>query len=657
MTTTRMILATAITAIVAVAATAPLCAAELEEERPYVGSIKFIGNENVGDGELKRVMRTRERGFFQLFNRPRFRPDFLRYDLAAIEALYHKKGYYEVVARVLENRHDESSNENHIVIGITEGQQTIVEEVNVKGELPFEVDKITKNLKLKGGAPFDSTLIGSDIYYIRNRLWDEGRVLAVISSTVELEDHRAHLTYTVDQGPPMRIGVIEVRGNRVAEEKRIRQRLTFDSGEVFSLKKILESQQHLFDTSLFRQVNLSVSGIDTLGREVDLLVEVEERKMSYLELGIGIGTEDNGRIAAEWGHRHLPGLRGKLQVEGEYAFDVVREGKAGLVTRFTRSRISYTGPRFPGTHFQTAVSAFYEIDRKPKTVDYDVWGFGVHGRRRMGVYTVLYLDFNDEFVRREIPPLQDQNPFTRRSDETRVIGLTLDRDARDDLLYPSSGSHRSLRFEVAGGPLRADNYFVKAVGSLSFYTRSWLGMTLSARARAGIGIPYGKSDDGVDPDGVPYEDRFYAGGSNSVRGYGENSLGPRLAVGDPDSLLKTAALRGDAQGGEVLLLTNVELRFPLIKRIKVGGVLFLDGGNVWDKPSSISLSDFVPKRDMGEEGGYTGENLTKYRYSFGVGIRYNTPIGPLRVDFGVPVSRTGEIRSFGMFHFNLGQTF
>ncbi len=645
MTTTRIILATALTAVVAVAATAPLCAAELEEERPYVGSIRFVGNENVGDGELKGVMRTRERGFFQLFNRPRFRPDFLRYDLAAIEALYHKKGYYEVVARVLENRYDESLNENHIVIGITEGQQTIVEEVSVRGELPFEMDKITKNLKLKREAPFDSTLVGSDIYYIRNRLWDEGRVLAEINSTVELEDHRAYLTYEVDPGPPMAIGEIEVRGNRVAEEKRIRQRLTFDSGELFSLKKVLESQQHLFDTSLFRQVNLSVSRIDTLGREVDLLVEVEERKMSYLELGLGIGTEDNGRIAAEWGHRHLPGLRGKLQVEGEYAFDVVREGKAGLVTRFTRSRIAYTGPRFPGTHFQTTVDAFYEKDRNPKTVDFDVWGFGLHGRRRMGVYTVLYLDFNDEFIRREIPPLQE-------SDETRVIGLTLDRDARDDLLYPSSGSHRSLRFEVAGGPLRADNYFLKAVGSLSFYTRSWMGMTLAARARAGIGAPYGRSDE------VPAEDRFYAGGSNSVRGYGENSLGSRYPEGaqvplDP----RTAALRGNAKGGEVLLLTNVELRFPLIKRIKVGGVLFLDGGNVWDKPSDVSLDDFAPMRDMEEEGGYTEDNVTKYRYSFGVGIRYNTPIGPLRLDYGVPVSRTGEIRSFGMFHFNLGHTF
>jgi outer membrane protein insertion porin family len=648
----------ALVAIAAVAAASGASyASDLEEQRPYIGSIKFVGNQHVGDGKLRSIMRTKEPGFFQLFNRPRFRADFLRYDLQAIVDYYHKTGYYQATAEVIENRYDPDENANHVVIGIHEGEQTLVGDVGIEGELPIKSGDVIKRLKLKRNAPFDSTMIGSDIYYIRNRMWDQGYVVCEISSSVKLTDHTANITYKVSAGPQMSVGDIKIAGNRVTSEKRIRDQLTFKSGEIFRLKKIQDSQQYLFDTSLFRQVNLVASKVDTLGRTVDLLVEVEERKMSYLELGLGIGTEDNGRVAAEWGHRYVPGLGGKLQLNTELAFDVVREGRAKLVNRFTRNRAAYTGPRFPGTRFQTAVDAYYEKDRNPNTVDYDVWGFGLHGRRRMGRYTVLYLDFSNEFIKRKIPELEEPSPFTRKSDETRALGATIDRDARDDLLYPSSGTHRSIRAEVAGGPVRGDNNFTRVVGSFSYYTRVWKGMVCAVRAKAGMVTPYGRSNDGRDPDGVPYENRFYAGGSNSVRGYGENSLGPRLPVGAPGAIdPREAALRGDAAGGEMLLLTNVELRLTLWKKISLGGVLFLDGGNVWDEPSDVKLEDFEPRRHM-PGGGYTAENVTKYRYSFGAGLRYNTPIGPLRLDYGVPISRTGEINSTGMFHFNLGHAF
>jgi outer membrane protein assembly factor BamA len=454
----------------------------------------------------------------------------------------------------------------------------------------------------------------------------------------------------------MRVGRVEVVGNRVTGEDEVRKWLTFHSGEVFNLKKVHDSEQHLFDTSLFRQADLVVTRVDTLAGTVDMRVEVQERKMSYVELGVGVGTEDNGRIAAEWGHRHMPRLGGKLQLQTELAFDVVREGQAQLRTRYSRLSAAYTGPRLPGTRFSTAVDAFYEKDRNPKTVDYDVLGFGLHGKRRLARKTMFYIDFNDEFIERKIPPLEG-NPFGRKSDETRSLLFTIDRDARNDLLFPSKGSQRSVALEVAGGPLRGDNHFVKTIASISKYMALRKGVVLAARARTGLVSPYGRSNDGIEPDGIPFEDRFYAGGSNSVRGYGENSLGPRLPVGEPGSIdPREEARRGDAFGGDVLLLTNVELRFSIWKKVKIGGVLFLDGGNVWEAASDVHLSDFKPVRDMKGDG-YTTENVTKYRYSVGTGIRYDTPLGPLRLDYGIPISRTGEIRSLGMFHFNLGHAF
>jgi outer membrane translocation and assembly module TamA len=140
--------------------------------------------------------------------------------------------------------------------------------------------------------------------------------------------------------------------------------------------------------------------------------------------------------------------------------------------------------------------------------------------------------------------------------------------------------------------------------------------------------------------GVPLESRFFSGGGNSVRGYKENSLGPLEEDGSPI-------------GGRVLLLTNVELRFPLplLARYNFGGALFIDGGNVWSSVEEIDPEHFNPFIESDEI------SPLYYRYSFGLGVRYNTPVGPIRLDMGIPLSKTDDLGHDYLFHISLGQIF
>ena len=139
--------------------------------------------------------------------------------------------------------------------------------------------------------------------------------------------------------------------------------------------------------------------------------------------------------------------------------------------------------------------------------------------------------------------------------------------------------------------------------------------------------------------GIPIESRFFIGGGNSVRGYEENSLGPEVG--------------GEPVGGQVLLLTNVELRFyiPGLSDFNIGGVIFLDGGNVWDSITGLSLNRFNIFKDSHEI------DLSDYKYSCGFGLRYYTPLGPIRVDAGFPVNKAADINSDYWIHISLGQLF
>jgi outer membrane protein assembly factor BamA len=215
---------------------------------------------------------------------------------------------------------------------------------------------------------------------------------------------------------------------------------------------------------------------------------------------------------------------------------------------------------------------------------------------------------------------------------SNILGGSVSRDTRDFILNPTVGSYRVVSSQVAGGVLGGDNDFYTVESSYQHYFGVRGRSVFAWRVRAGYADSYGRSPE------VPVENRYFLGGANSVRGYKESSLGP---------------LDGDSPaGGDFLLLANVELRFPmpLIAKWNFFGAVFLDSGNVWADISDVSSSDFNLTSSIGET------QVTDYRYGTGLGLRYNTPIGPIRLDWGYPLKPDGD-NSGGRLYLSLGQIF
>jgi outer membrane protein insertion porin family len=185
-------------------------------------------------------------------------------------------------------------------------------------------------------------------------------------------------------------------------------------------------------------------------------------------------------------------------------------------------------------------------------------------------------------------------------------------DTRNFILDPQRGGFREFRALIAGGILGGDNDFYTLNASWQKYWPSWKSSIFAGRVMLGYADSYGRSEE------VPVENRFFTGGGNSVRGYDENSIGPKELVED--------AVTGQSEltvvGGRVFMLTNIEMRFPLpwLSRWNFSGAIFADGGNVWEDPQSVKFSNFQLFKNQDDV------TLEDYRYGVGLGIRYNTPL-------------------------------
>jgi len=253
--------------------------------------------------------------------------------------------------------------------------------------------------------------------------------------------------------------------------------------------------------------------------------------------------------------------------------------------------------------------------------------------------------------------------------QTRFLSWATFIDHRDDLFRPTHGMYSIGTLKLAGGLMGGDFSFIKGSASWQNYHATKLGGVLALRLMLGAAAPYGKST-GLGPDGVPYDDRFFAGGASSVRGYGHNSLGPQVTDQDELDELNYGSdvLLPDnpARGGNYLMLTNIEWRFPLpwLSRWNFASVLFFEGGNVWESLRDIRIQGFRLNSAPGDPGDPGSTKVWDYRYSYGTGIRLDTPFGPVRADVGIPLKRVRYLspdKDYSdpsvVWHFSLGYPF
>ncbi len=608
----------------------------------FVNKIIIVGNENVDAKQLRARMRTKEPSIFSILRKPKLEMDRLERDVAQLEAYYHAIGYPDATVRVGHIEYLENERFADITIQVVEGEPIRVRSVTFEGNLVIDEAELRKGLLLKTGSPYNASLLRTDIYHIRGKYFDRGYLgVSIIDSVLAIE-RQVDIRFRVDPGVPLNVGKITIEGNHLVRRGVIEAEVEVKTGDVCRFEKVVKTQRNLFETGLFNVVDVLPENVDPVARTVDIRIRVRERKESWVEVGFGVGNILGSRVFGEWGTRNLAGTGRTLRFKAQYAFDIF-EGdeidfdKINFTNTYYRYDAVYQQRRLFGIKLGAGVNAFIENDATVPDLEVKTLGttFGVShdfGKPRpdFGYDTELTVTFSIENItRRQLGEPEDES-------RSNILGSTLSRDTRDFVLNPRKGEYRLLAASVAGGFLGGRNDYYMLTGTEQMYHPR--GNTVFAwRTRVGYGAAYGRSD------AVPVEDRYYLGGANSVRGYDEASLGPRTTEDGVSTV----------DGGEFMVLANVEFRYPLpyLGKWNFGGTFFVDGGNVWGTVSDVTASDFTLTSDQSET------EVDDFRYGIGLGLRYNTPIGPIRLDYGYPLKPDVYTDPGGTFYFSLGQIF
>ncbi len=578
-----------------------------EGPRVVVRRIEIRGNTVFSSRQITKAMALREPGWFK--SHP-FREDQLNTDVDNLRDRYLEAGYLSAavskkVARSADGR------EADVTIDITEGAQTRTGSVSFEGNTVFSSAELLGKVRLKPGAPFNDRLVDDDKYRILSEYSNKGYLYARVDADRMPHDGTIDVRYRITEDQIVRIGKIILRGNERTKDYVILRELLVKPGDAYDYGAILSSQQQIYHLGYFRLAKFEPVRPGEKEYTKDMLLNVEERPAGAMEFGVGYGDLDRLRGFVELSYRNLWGTARYTSLRYEES-DILK-----------RAIFNFQEPWFLGRKLEAKFSLVWSDSERLNSDTREIYyntrktaaSFGIEKAYKNFRPSLTYLFEN--VVNYDVRPEAQLTP----EDSGRVLVSSLSPamvwDLRDDVFNPRKGALYGITLKEALRELWSQADFSKLTVQGSWFLPINTSV-LALSARAGVAWPFSNTPE------VPIHERFYVGGSTTVRGFTQDSIGP--SVKDVNGNLIP-------QGGQSMAVFNIELR--LNPGEGFGLVLFTDAGNVWPG-QEIKTSDL--------------------RSSYGAGIRYGTPIGPLRIDYGQKIHRLpGE--SPGEVHFNIGNTF
>lgn len=560
-----------------------------EGEKLKIAKIRITGNRYLAEKKIRKAMETGEKGFFSfLTDSGTFKKDVIENDIRRIEALYQNHGFLE--SKVSDPRIGREPKGLEVTIHVFEGRQFRVGTVGFSGESGVPEEELRKAAKLPPGGVFSRETLLSDVLALTTLLNDKGYALALVSPVVEKrKDYPlADVTYRMDRGEHYRFGKVEISGNTKTLDRVVRRNLDVADGATYTATGLKRSRENLNRLQYFKDVKISTAPSDAPGtREMDVKVEVQEGPTGTLSGGLGFSSLDK--------------LFGVIQLNENNLFG--RAWRASLNSQFGARRtvfsLEFRDPYFLDTNFSLLLNAY---NLRTKYTDFERKGTG--GKAGLGY---SFSRFTSAGLALRVDTVQITDPgnavseilreeFSKGRQQTRSLTLNVARNTTDRYIDPSRGTVASTTVEYAGGPLGGDSDFVKYFLNGKVFFPVTESTVLSANALWGHAVS-------TVGGRVPIFERFFLGGPYSIRGFRSRELSPA----DPNT--------GELIGGNKELVMNLEYVFPLFNEVGFKGVLFFDSGNTWRQG----------------EWPWDGTGL---RYAAGFGVRWYSPMGPLRFEWG-----------------------
>jgi outer membrane protein assembly complex protein YaeT len=586
-----------------------------------LGSIHFEGNEALGDRALREALLTRPRRWFAVWREhPPLEPFTLRADLKRLHALYRSRGYYraEVSGTVTVRPGSDLAD---VTFTIEEHEPIIVQSIDLEVMdtplSPIERRELHTEVALAMGDVFDEERYDRGrtalLAWFRQRGW--ARVVVEKAARVDVRDDTATVRYTVDPGPQSVFGTVTVTGVEEVDPELVRREVAFRPGEPFRQSLLDKTRKRIDNLRLFSSVRLIED--DSRDATVDIEIAVAETERREIRLGLGYDTLAGIRGTVGWGDFNFFGGGRQLAVSARVS-RIFRSISADLLQ-----------PHFPGDtsrlrvlflQEQTSLDPFDLLETKllPRLE------WSVTPRLQTYAFYRVSLDLLSNVERAVQLALPDAVPDTS---VVSGLGFGIDWNATDDLVSPTRGGIARFNLEPVGMVLGGDVNLLRTVWEGRYYQPLIGRLGAAGRFRIGSQTPTAGSSD------IPLFERFYAGGIGSVRGYALRRVGPLAS--DVLGGAKCTFLDCDQPlGGRSLLEFSLELRHPITKSFDLAA--FVDSGLV-----SLASWNF-PLRDL--------------QYGAGLGVRYRSVIGPLRVDLGFPFNRRGDDAAWQVY-FAVGDTF
>lgn len=586
----------------------------VEGEKILIKEIRLDGNKTFSDRKIKGLMETKEKWFMSwLTGAGTYKDEVLKNDALLISDHYLNNGFVNIKVGEPTIKMNDSKTALEVYIGITEGEQFRIGELGFKGELLDPPEELRKKLKSETGEVFNRSLLRTDIGVLTDVYGDKGYAFATINPQTRLDNDKKtiDITFDAEKGELVYIERINVAGNPKTRDKVIRREMRVTESGLYSSTGLKRSKQNLMNLGFFEEANVATAK-GSASNKLNVNVDVKEKPTGTFSIGGGYSSLD-GFIA-----------QGSVQQSNFLGLGLKANLSASLGGSSSTYAIGLTDPYFLDSKW-TLGGDIYRSERIYTDYTRRLIGGDIKGGYPINDFVSTFMmykyeikDLFDPSVAYSSLSSTDSVTYPLGSTTTSSVFTSITHNNTDYRLDPSTGMINSFSMEYAG--LGGDNKYARFILDNTYF------YPLYKRLIASTKLTLGYIKD-VAGEPIPIDEKFYLGGIYSLRGYRSRSVSP----------IDTSKGSVVYLGGNKEIIGNVELTFPLLAEVGLKGVLFFDYGNSFDDRSKVFDSMLT---------------------SYGWGVRWASPIGPLRLEYGIPLRpRDGIDGSSGRLEFSIGSMF